>query len=68
MLILVGVSVSIILQSNLIGTAEKASQKTKNAYNEEGHVEDQIKVGDQDLGDYLAGIVSLNSMKGKKAR
>jgi len=56
MLILVGVSVQVLINSNLIGTAQDAANRMETAYEEEGST-GEITVGDktyESLDDYLA--------------
>lgn len=53
MLILVSVSVAIIIQSNLFGTAEKAADRTKDAYNSEGHMDGTVKIWDEATNNYV---------------
>ena len=56
MLILVGVSVSILINSNLIGAAEKAAEGYKTAYEQESNI-GQVTIGGKtynSIEDYLA--------------
>jgi len=56
MLILVGVSVQVVINSNLIGTAQDAANRTETAYEEEGS-NGEITVGDKtylSIEDYIA--------------
>jgi len=46
MLILVGVSVQVVINSNLIGTAQDAADKTERAYTNESNL-GEVKVGDE---------------------
>ena len=52
MLVLVAVSINILIKSNLIGTAEKATGKYKTATEEEGNL-NGIKVNGKDLDNYI---------------
>jgi len=49
MLILVGVSIQVVINSNLIGTAQDAANRTETAYEEEGS-NGEIKVGNDTYG------------------
>jgi len=42
MLILVGVSIQVVINSNLIGTAQDAANRTETAYEEEGNISEII--------------------------
>ena len=44
MLILVGVSIQVLINSNLIGTAQNAEQKTEKAYEDENSLGDDVMV------------------------
>jgi len=54
MLILVGVSVSVVINSDLLGTAEDAGNKLQTAYEEEGNLS-KVTIGEEEydsLGEY----------------
>jgi len=62
MLILVGVSVQVVINSDLIGTAQDAADRTKTAYLEESTTGSIIEIDDvwyDSMEDYTAGIPSL---------
>ena len=57
MLILVGVTVSVVINSNLIGIAQDAGDRTKTAYNEESNM-GEVTIGDktyESIEDYVYG-------------
>jgi len=61
MLILVGVSIQVVINSDLIGTAQDASSRTETAYEEEGNT-GEITVGDKTYGsieNYMEGKIQL---------
>lgn len=61
MLILLGVSIQILISSNILEAAKKAAQQTKDAYESEASMND-IKIGDKTFEEY---IESLNGKKTK---
>mgnify|MGYP002564649527 CR=1 FL=1 len=61
MLILVGVVVQVVIQSDLLGTAKTAGDKYKTAYEEESNMS-QIEINGKkydSIEDYLAGVESI---------
>lgn len=52
MLILVSVSIAIIINSDLFGSAEKAADKTSEAYKSEGEMSETVKIWNETLGNY----------------
>lgn len=61
MLVLLGVSIQILISSNILEAAKKAAQQTKDAYESEASMND-IKIGDKTFEEY---IESLNGKKTK---
>jgi len=62
MLILVGVSIQVVINSDLIGTAQDAANKTETQYLEESTTGSIIEIDDvwyDSMEDYTAGIPSL---------
>jgi len=60
MLILVGVSVQVVINSNLIGTAQDAANRTETQYLEESTTGSVIEINGKEylsMEDYLAGIM-----------
>jgi len=60
MLILVGVSVQVVINSNLIGTAEQAAQGTETKYQDESLVGSKIEIDGKEylsMEDYIAGVL-----------
>ena len=53
MLILVAITINVVINSGLITSAKNAGKKTRTAYEEEAQVENKIKVGDENVIDYL---------------
>jgi len=60
MLILVGVSIQVVINSNLIGTAQDAANRTETAYEEEGSMS-EIKVGNDTYGSIDAYLKLSNA-------
>ena len=56
MLILVAVSINVLINSNILGTAKTATKKWDNEAGKEGHIEDYVTVGNETLNDYLANL------------
>jgi len=59
MLILVGVSIQVVINSNLIGTAQDAADRTEAKYQEEGNMS-EVTIGDKTFGnieEYLTKIM-----------
>lgn len=52
MLILVSVSIAIIINSDLFGSAEKAAEKTKNAYDSEGQMSGTVQIWNETANKY----------------
>jgi len=66
MLILVGVSVQVVVNSDLIGTAQDAADRTENAYGEEGNIS-EIKIGNEtysSVDEYIYGPLIKFSIMG----
>ena len=68
MLILVGVVVTVVIQSNLLGTAKTAGDKYKTAYEDESNMSEVTINGEKyaSIEDYLDGKVKLPEGAGKK--
>ena len=58
MLILVGVTVSIMINSNLLGNAKTAAEATRTAYNREGNLENEGTVNGENLGNYMQNLIN----------
>ena len=56
MLILVVATINVVINSGLIASAKNAVEKTRTAYEEEAQVESKIKVGEENLIDYLNNL------------
>ena len=68
MLILVGVVVTVVIQSNLLGTAKIAGDKYKTAYEDESNMSEVTINGEKyaSIEDYLEGKVKLPEGAGKR--
>ena len=70
MLILVGVVITVVIQSDLLGTAKSAGDKYKTAYEDESNMS-EVKINGEkyaSIEDYLEGKVKLPEIKaGEKA-
>ena len=68
MLILVGVVVTVVIQSNLLGTAKTAGDKYKTAYEDESNMSEVTINGEKyaSIEDYLESIKPLPEGAGKK--
>lgn len=61
MLVLLGVSIQILISSNILDAAKKAAQQTKDAYESEASMND-IKIGEKTFEEYI------ESINGKKTK
>lgn len=71
MLILVGVSVSVVINSDLIGTAQKAADTTKTKYQEESELGSVIEVNDEkylSMEEYIEGSAKIVDKDGNDLR